>query len=261
MEGKQNIFKAIDLTIGYPKKNGFITVQKSINFDIDQGSFIAILGKNGIGKSTLLKTLISEIKPINGGITLFGKEVENYTFKELSSLISVVLTEAIPLNQLTVYELVALGRQPYTNWIDSLTEGDRSSIENALKVTETDSFADKKVYELSDGMKQRVLIARALAQDTPIMILDEPTVHLDLYHTVAIFELLKTLVSQFNKTVIISSHQLNLALKFASSFIVMTDDSVHFGERSALIDKKCFENLFPNKSVFFDSKIEQFVVR
>ena len=123
MEGKQNIFKATDLTIGYPKKNGFITVQKSINFDIDQGSFIAILGKNGIGKSTLLKTLISEIKPINGGIRLFGKEVENYTFKELSSLISVVLTEAIPLNQLTVYELVALGRQPYTNWIDSLTEG------------------------------------------------------------------------------------------------------------------------------------------
>ena len=261
MAGKQNIFKATNLAIGYPKKNGFITVQESITFDIDQGSLIAILGKNGIGKSTLLKTLITEIRPVYGSIQLFDKAVENYSSKELSSLISVVLTEAIPLNQLTVYELVALGRQPYTNWIDSLTEEDRSIIENALKVTETDSFADKKVYELSDGMKQRVLIARALAQDTPIMILDEPTVHLDLYHTVSIFELLKTLVTQFNKTVIISSHQLNLALKFASSFIVMTDDGVTFGDKSALIEEKCFENLFPNKSVFFDSKIEQFVVR
>ena len=261
MARKQNIFKATDLAIGYPKKNGFITVQESINFDINQGSFIAILGKNGIGKSTLLKTLITEIKSIKGSIQLFEKKVENYSSKDLSSMISVVLTETIPLNQLTVYELVALGRQPYTNWMDSLTSDDRSTIENALKVTETDSFADKKVYELSDGMKQRVLIARALAQDTPIMILDEPTVHLDLHHTVSIFELLKTLVTEFNKTVIISSHQLNLALKFATSFIVMTDDNVTFGDKSVLMEKKCFENLFPSKSIFFDSKIEQFVIR
>ena len=261
MAEKQNIFKAKNLAIGYPKKKGFITVHDSINFHIDQGSFIAVLGKNGIGKSTLLKTLITEIKPVNGSIQLFDKEVDEYSSKELSGMISVVLTGAIPLNQLTVYELVALGRQPYTNWIDSLTSDDRSIIENALKVTETNSFSDKKIYELSDGMKQRVLIARALAQNTPIMILDEPTVHLDLYHTVSIFELLKTLVNQFNKTVIISSHQLNLALKFASSFIIMTDESVAFGDKSALIEKKCFENLFPNKSVFFDSNIEQFVVR
>lgn len=252
---------AKNLSIGYPKKSGSYVVAKNINFAINQGDFVAVLGKNGIGKSTLLRTLITENQPLHGELSLFEKPFHHYSSKQLSSLISVVLTDSIPMNQLTVYELVALGRQPYTNWIDSISDADRTSIEKALEVTETFDFSEKKIYELSDGMKQRVLIARALAQDTPIMILDEPTVHLDLYHTVSIFELLQSLVKTFHKTVIISSHQLNLALKFADSFIVMTEDHASFGTKETLLEKGDFNKLFPTDTIRFDTEIAQFIVK
>ncbi|MAD97304.1 MAG: ABC transporter ATP-binding protein [Flavobacteriaceae bacterium] len=258
---KKNIISSKNLSIGYPTKNNPVVITSGIDVSIFEGDFIAILGKNGIGKSTFLKTLTTELAPIEGNIQLMEADLNSYSSKQLASVISVVLTESIPMNQLTVQELIALGRQPYTNWIDNLSERDTEVVNKAMMDTETFDFKDKKIYELSDGMKQRVLIARALAQDTPVMILDEPTVHLDLYHTVQIFKLLKKLVEEQGKTIIISSHELNLSIKFASKLMVMNETTNHFGTTVELIAAKAFETLFPADGISFDSESQQFVIK
>lgn len=171
-----------------------------------------------------------------------------------------VLTERLPESQLTVFEVVALGRQPYTNWIDKLTPKDIEKINWALQLTETTEFKNKKFYELSDGQLQRVLIARALAQDTDIIILDEPTAHLDIHHTFKVFSLLKDLVKSTQKTIIISTHEVNLAIKLADEFILLSERNILTGNASDLIQKNAFSILFPEDLIKFDSSLQQFVI-
>jgi iron complex transport system ATP-binding protein len=147
------------------------------------------LGKNGIGKSTLLRTIAKVQKPLSGSVFINNRNSESYKHQELATYLSMVLTERLPESQLTVFELVAFGRQPYTNWIDKLSAIDIEKITWAINETEINHLKDKRFYELSDGQLQRVLIARALAQDTEIIILDEPTAHLDLHHTIKLYYL------------------------------------------------------------------------
>jgi len=172
-----------------------------------------------------------------------------------------VLTEKLPESQITVYELVALGRQPYTNWIDKLSNTDIEKINWAINQTEIDHLKHKFFYELSDGQLQRVLIARALAQDTQVIILDEPTAHLDLHHTIKIFALLKKLVVDTSKTIIISSHEVNLSIKFANDIILFTDKNIITGSPTELIQKNAFDDLFPKEIVTFNKNLEQFIIK
>lgn len=221
---------------------------------------MTVLGKNGIGKSTLLRTISKVQKPLSGTIFINNKNSDTYTEAALSKQLSLVLTERLPESQLTVFELVALGRQPYTNWIDALSENDIRKINFAIEQTEIEPLKNNRFYELSDGQLQRVLIARALAQDTEIIILDEPTAHLDMHHTIKIFSLLKKLVSQTSKTIIISSHEVNLAIQLSDEILMMTDGTFYFGKPSTLIKKNAFENLFPSELIRFNSTLQQFVV-
>jgi iron complex transport system ATP-binding protein len=218
------------------------------------------LGKNGIGKSTLLRTLSKVQKPISGAIYFEGKELNTYAENELSKKLSLVLTERLPESQLTVFELISLGRQPYTNWIDTLSKTDLKKINIAIEQTEISHLKDKRFYELSDGQLQRVLIARALAQDTAVIILDEPTAHLDMHQTINIFSLLQKLVQQTKKTIIISSHEINLALQLSDEIILLTEDNIQFGTTTALIAKNAFDNLFPNNLLKFNKSLQQFVI-
>jgi len=218
------------------------------------------LGKNGIGKSTLLRTLSKVQKPIAGAIYFEGKELSLYSENELSKKLSLVLTERLPESQLTVFELIALGRQPYTNWIDTLSKTDLEKIYLALKQTEITHLKDHRFYELSDGQLQRVLIARALAQDTDVIILDEPTAHLDMHQTINIFSLLQQLVKQTQKTIIISSHEINLALQLSDDIVLLTEDNLQFGTTAALIEANAFDNLFPNNLLKFNKSLRQFVM-
>jgi|UniRef100_UPI004048C4CC iron complex transport system ATP-binding protein len=249
-----------ELSIGYSQKKQQKIIANDINLAIQKGRFVALLGKNGIGKSTLLRTLSKVQKPLGGSIELNQKSLIKYADKELATLLSLVLTERLPESQLTVIELVALGRQPYTNWIDKLSKTDLQKIIWAMEQTEVAHLKDHRFYELSDGQLQRVLIARALAQDTEIIILDEPTAHLDMHHTFKVFNLLKRLVDNTNKTIIISTHQVNLALELADELILMNEESVQSGTTEKLIEENILSTLFPKEIINFNKTLRQFSI-
>lgn len=258
---KHIVLKVDNLSIGYQTKKEKTTIASNINFTIEKGKFVALLGKNGIGKSTLLRTLSNVQKPLAGTIEINKKNSLDYSFQELATSLSLVLTERLPQSQLTVFELIALGRQPYTNWIDKLSAKDLEKILWAVKQTDIDHLKDKRFYELSDGQLQRVLIARALAQDTEIIILDEPTAHLDIHHTFKVFSLLKELVKKTGKTIVISTHEVNLAIQLADEFILLSEKKIYTGTSKELINENAFEELFPKDLISFNKTLEQFVIK
>jgi iron complex transport system ATP-binding protein len=225
---------------------------------LNPGELCAIIGVNGIGKSTLLRT-IGKVQPrLSGEILMKGKPLDTYQTLELASIVSIVLTEPIASKNLSVLELVALGRQPYTNWIGKLTQNDKSKISEALKVLELTELQHKKCYELSDGQLQRALIARALAQETTIMLLDEPTSHLDLYHKVQILKLLKSIAHTTQTTVLFTSHEIEMAIQLCDKILILGKGGNHFGDPCELIAQKAFEKLFPTDTVTFDARSGSF---
>ena len=208
----------------------------------------------------MLRTISKVQKPLNGSIFINNKNLDKYSYQGLATLLSLVLTERLPESQLTVFELVALGRQPYTNWIDTLSKKDIEKIHWAMQLTEVQSLKNNRFYELSDGQLQRVLIARALAQDTEIIILDEPTAHLDIHHTIKVFSLLKKLVETTKKTIIISTHEINLAIQLTDELILLSDNKIYSGTSKELINQNAFSSLFPSEIIKFNTTLEQFVI-
>jgi iron complex transport system ATP-binding protein len=260
LKTKNIVLKTENLTIGYQQKKQQKIIAKNINLSIEKGKFIAVLGKNGIGKSTLLRTFSKVQDSLSGAIFINQKKIEKFSNSELATSLSLVLTERLPESQLTVFELIALGRQPYTNWIDKLTNQDYEKINWAIEATEIAHLKECRFYELSDGQLQRVLIARALAQDTEIIILDEPTAHLDIHHTFKIFSLLQKLVKTTHKTILISTHEINLSLQLADEFILMFEGKISFGSSDELIKQNAFDELFSSDLVNFNRTLQQFVV-
>lgn len=257
---KHIILETRNLSIGYQQKKAKKIVAQNLNFAFEKGRFIALFGKNGVGKSTLLRTISKVQNQLDGEVFLNDKNLNDYSSKELATNLSLVLTERLPESQLTVFELIALGRQPYTNWIDTLSEKDIEKINLAIELTEIEHLKDNRFYELSDGQLQRVLIARALAQDTDIIILDEPTAHLDMHHTYKIFQLLKNLVDTTQKTIIISTHQINLAIEIVDELVIMNSNEVFSGKTEDLIEQNKLENLFPKEILSFNKKLRQFTI-
>lgn len=259
-EAKKHIIKTSNLSIGYASKKNNTVVASELNIELDSGKMVCLLGKNGIGKSTLLRTLTKVQSALDGNVYLNNQKLEKYSSLELAKTLSLVFTERLPESSLTVFELVALGRQPHTNWIGYLTSEDMEIIQNAFKKTKTEHLMNSKFYELSDGQLQRVMIARALAQNTPIIILDEPTAHLDLHHTINTFSLLKNLASEFNKTIIISTHEINLALQLADELWLMSPQKFVSGTTEELIKSNELDLLFNSENVRFDKQLKQFTI-
>ncbi len=172
-----------------------------------------------------------------------------------------MLTDGLPPSNLTVFELVALGRQPYTNWLGSLSPEDITKVNKALVLTQTHELAEKKHHELSDGQLQKVLIARALAQDTPLIVLDEPTTHLDLLHKVNLLRLLKKLAQEAGKCILYSTHDLDLALQLSDEIIIMKSGNLLQGTPEKLIEYKAFDKLFDDPNIIFDGVTKTFRVK
>ncbi len=255
MTKNKNIIEVKETAIGYAQKS----IVSDINFAIQKGEFVTILGRNGSGKSTLLRNLARLTKHLKGTIFVQNKDINSFTPKNLAETISVVLTERPNNTELTVLELVTLGRQVHTNWIDSLKHIDFQKINQSLNLLEIQDLKDKKLHQLSDGELQKTLICRALAQDTPIILLDEPTSHLDFYYKIKLFSLFKKLVS-FGKTIIVTTHEVNLSLDLADKIIVLQGESCHFGTKETLFEENVFDNLFSEEIIKFDKSLKQFKV-
>ncbi len=233
-------------------------IAKNIDFSLSSGELAAIVGINGIGKSTLLRTLGKVQPKLSGEIIINGKPLNSYGPRELAAQISVVLTEPIASKNMTVLELISLGRQPYTNWIGTLSDADQSKIKESVQLMALGDLQHKKCHELSDGQLQRVMIARALAQDTAIILLDEPTTHLDLYHKVQILKLLKKIVRQTNKTILFTSHEIEMAIQLCDKILILDNGENPFERPTELIAQKRFEKLFPADTIEFDAATASF---
>lgn len=258
MESDKKILTASSLSIGYQSKNHTNPIAKNLNLNLENGQLISLVGANGIGKSTLLRTLTGIQKPLSGTVTLNNKDIFSYEPLELAQNLSLVLTENLPPSNLTVFELIALGRQPYTNWLGKLSDADLEKVNQAIALTRIEHLVSKRHYEISDGQLQIVLIARALAQDTPLIILDEPTTHLDLLHKVSVFKLLKKLSKETQKCILFSTHDIDLAIQLSDEMIVMTEDSVEQDSPCNLITKGTFDTIFKDESLFFDKEKGKF---
>ena len=256
-----SILRSEQLAIGYCSKKGTHFVAENLNLHLERGELVCLLGKNGVGKSTLLRTLSKTQHKLGGTIFLENRELSKIDSGELAQKMSLVLTEKIPESQLTVFELVALGRHPYTNWLGKLSSEDHQKVNTAIKQVKLEELAHQNYFELSDGQLQKVMIARALAQDTDLILLDEPTAHLDLHHTIEVFQLLKDLVTNTNKTILISTHEVNLALSLADELWLMHPNKFVSGSTANLIKSQELQNLFPTEQLTFNENLKQFVFR
>lgn len=250
-----------NLSIGYHTKKGNTVIAENLNLAFPEGKLITLIGANGIGKSTLLRTITGIQKPLQGEVFLNEKNINSYQIGELAQNLSVVLTEKLPPSNLTVYELVALGRQPYTNWIGKMAPEDLEKVINAIKLTDIQEIGNKKHFEISDGQLQKVLVARALAQDTPLIILDEPTTHLDLHHKVSLFKLLKKLSKEMGKCILFSTHDIDLAIQLSDEMIVMTKDVIVQDDPCKLIESGIFNTLFDDNDILFDEQKGKFIFK
>jgi iron complex transport system ATP-binding protein len=256
-----NVLQTESLSIGYRKKQVENVVTSGIDIAVAKGELVAVIGINGVGKSTFLRT-ISGVQPALSGKIFFNSEDRNHIPPEkLARMISLVLTEQPLSKNLGVAELVALGRQPYTNWIGSLTAEDRKMVKKALALVNIEQLQDRKCYELSDGQLQKVLIARALAQNTPVMILDEPTSHLDMYHQAQVLKLLKELTVSTGKAIIFATHEINLALQLCDKIILMKPGEILQDSPQQLIQKGAFQSMFPSDLIVFDPATESFRIK
>ena len=235
------ILKTSALSIGYDDK----TVVSNINVTLNEGDIIALVGPNGAGKSTLFKTFSTHIKPVGGKIELFGKDLISYSPKERAKLLGIVLTERPDDMFLKVFDVVAAGRYPYTGMFGKLSEKDENEIKVSLELVGVNHLIDRVFNTLSDGEKQKVMIAKAIAQNTPVIMLDEPTAFLDYPSKIELFSLLKKLAKEQGKAILFSSHDLELLLRYTDNlWIIAKNKPFAAGQSSELLKNGTIQKYF-----------------
>lgn len=262
MTDTEPIISTHDLSIGFPPRGSRRSpkvVASGIEVSLTGGEIVCLLGPNGSGKSTLIRTLTGLHPPLSGEISLYQKKLADYNAKQVARKVSTVLTDRITIGNLSVYELVSFGRSPYTGWFGSLQNRDREIVEWAIESTGIAPFVGRDILRLSDGERQKVMIARALAQDTSAIMLDEPTAHLDLPNRVEIMQLLRTLAHDTQKSILLSTHELDLALKAADTlWLINREGKLVTGTPEDLVLDGTFESVFRRDSFDFDRSTGSF---
>lgn len=259
---REVLLSAKNITVGYTNEKTTYTLFENITLELRAGELVCFMGANGVGKSTLIRTLAGLQKPLSAATIAGSVPVSPYSAhkkgiagqaREGLDGIAVVLTDRINAVNMTVYELVTYGRYPYLDWNVTLHEHDITIINNAISLTHIDHLKNKKLFELSDGQLQLVMIARALAQDTAVILLDEPTAHLDLNNRVEIMNLLRTLSRTLGKAILVATHELDLALQTADLIWLATrDHQIITGIPEDLVLNGSFDQTFQFKG--FDLK-------
>ncbi|MFN6539400.1 MAG: ABC transporter ATP-binding protein [Nostoc sp. EkiNYC01] len=243
-----------NLTIGYKTSRKILrSVVLDISVSLQAGELVCLLGPNGAGKSTLLRSLAGMQPPIAGKVRLLGDDVYKLAPQDLAKRLSLVLTEKVDVGMLSAYTLVTLGRYPYTNWWGKLTPEDDAIVNWAIKSVGAVHLAPRQVSELSDGERQKIMIARALAQSPIVMLLDEPTAFLDLPRRVEIMQLLRELTRETNQAILLSTHDLDLALRLADKvWLLSSNGNLNVGAPEDLVLSGAFANTFHSEGVEFD---------
>ncbi len=240
-----NIIEVKNLSFAYGRQ----VVLKDLSFEINQGIFLTIAGPNGAGKTTLLNLLCKLLKPNTGTIKIGAEDIASYSTRKLARKIAVVRQEFVPVFDFSVEETVSMARTPYLGTFGFESHADRMLVREALQLTDTERFADRPIGHLSGGERQRVFIARALAQDTPILLLDEPTSFLDIKHQVDIYDLLKSAQLEKGKTIIAVTHDLNLANQYCDDALLLDCDSSYaIGKTTEVFSADRIEKAFAVKT-------------
>lgn len=254
MKVQSVVIEAKDLTIGYRHGKRGEVVHSHLNFALCRGELTCLLGSNGAGKSTLLRTLAAVQPPLSGDITLLGKPLASYFPKERSREIGIVLTDKTQAGGLSVRELVALGRQPHTGFFGRLGKEDHEIIDHALEAVGMAEKASKYTAELSDGERQKVMIAKALVQECPLILLDEPTAFLDVVSRIEIMTLLHRLASEEQRAILMSTHDIEQALVLGDKlWLLKKGKGLECGVTEDLILAHRMDTLFPHEDIRFDS--------
>lgn len=258
-----------NLTIGYRSKHQLRAIASSICASLQADELTCLIGANGVGKSTLLRTLAGFQPALDGEILLSGKSLSAFSVQELARIIGVVLTSKTDVTQLTVKEVVGIGRSPYTNFWGTLSSSDHQIVDDAIRQVGIPHLASRYIHELSDGERQKVMIAKALAQQTCIIILDEPTAFLDFPSKVETLQMLRRLAHEQHKSILLSTHDVELALQLSDRLWLMEEnhlsigtprelaadgslsrfinqDGIRFNEQKMRIEFETFHNSFPN---------------
>ena len=250
---KKIVIQGKDLSIGYRTGKKEKIVHQHLNFQLHAGELTCLLGANGAGKSTLLRTLSASQPSLAGELHMLNKPVSEYTEKERSRTIGVVLTDKTFTGGLSVYELVALGRQPHTGFFGRLTKEDRRIVEEAMENVGIAHKAKNYTAELSDGERQKVMIAKALVQECPLILLDEPTAFLDVVSRIEIMHLLHRLAVEQNKAILLSTHDIEQALVLSDKLWLLTKgEGLQYGVTEDIILSHRMDSLFPHKDIRFD---------
>ncbi|WP_366448781.1 ABC transporter ATP-binding protein [uncultured Porphyromonas sp.] len=250
-----------DLSIGYRQMKRTRIVASQLNATIWSGQLTCLIGSNGVGKSTLLRTIAAFQPKLGGALLVEGQEIQQYAAKELAQRISVVLTERLIMSNMTAYEMIALGRSLYTGFWGQMNESNRQVVDEAIELVGIQPLAKRMIDSLSDGERQKVMIAKALAQETPIILLDEPTAFLDFPSKVDMLQILLRLSREAHKTIFLSTHDLELALQIADQVWLLDDDhKLHMGPPRTLASDGTLPSYFAAKGIDFDPETLHFSI-
>lgn len=260
MDNATYTYRLLHLSTGYRNATKQKLLASDMNADLRTGELTCLIGVNGAGKSTLLRTMASLQKPLDGSIQLMGRRLEDYGVKELSREVSVVLTDEVPEQNLSVEDTVALGRIPYTGYFGGLSTQDRRHINEAIEMVGMSAFRGRRLYSLSDGERQKVMIAKALAQDTRVILLDEPVAFLDFPSKVGMLRMLGHVAKERNKSVLLSIHDISLALQMAQRLWILRERSFIEGEPRYLAEEGKIDFLFSGEGIRFNRETLQYTI-
>lgn len=256
---QKQVIEICQLTTGYRSSRGEHIVSRDIELQTRTGELIMLMGPNGSGKSTLMQTIAGLIKPISGEVRIAGLPVQQIKDKERAKLMSLVLTDRIEHTSLTVWDIVTTGRYPYLGQRGKLHPNDIAILQRSLETCRLADMAHRCFSKLSDGEKQRVMIARALSQETPLMLLDEPTAHLDLPSRLEVLTMLRQLARDLNKSILVSTHELDLAIQWADGIWLFDKaGGISSGAPEELVLSGDIERVFSNERLHFDTMSGEF---
>lgn len=247
-----------DLAIGYRRRGkGAIVLYDGLNLHLPPGELVGVLGANGLGKSTLLRTLAGIQPPLAGQVLLSGCDIGALKPAELARRLSMVLTNVPPPTLMNGYGLAALGRHPHTDWLGTLRATDHRRIEAAIRAVQAEPLVDMPVTELSDGQRQKLFIARALAQECPVMLLDEPTAYLDLPRRIECMALLKSLAHEQGRAILVATHDLDLALRHCDRLWLMSASGITIGAPKELLVNGSLGAAFGMEGIGFAARLAE----